>query len=292
MKHRSVFRRLPRWMAVIASAVCLTLLMCGSAAQAAGGVVVDGVLNFRDTGGHPAAPGGRTREDVLFRAGALDTATDAGVATLAALHVRTVVDLRSEGERAGRPDRLPAGAVEQAYPIVALDGLSSFAQLTAMTADEQEALLGAGRARRMMVDAARQFVTDPQKRAAFGAALRTVADSGDGAVVVHCSGGRDRTGWLVAVVQTLLGVDHDEVLADYLRSNTELAGWKAATLSRLAAAGMSDPHLVDPLLDVDGAYLRASFDQAEQSYGSFRAFVRDGLGVSGAELARLRTRLG
>lgn len=291
MKHLLPYRRMRSLSAVMSTALCLVLLICASATAGVGGTVA-GVLNFRDTGGHLTATGASTRENVLFRSGSLDAAADTGVATLAGLRVTTVIDLRSDDERAGRPDRLPAGAVEQSYPVVALDELSSFAQLTAMTPDEQEALLGDGRARQMMIDAARRFVTAPQKRAAFAAALRTVANSGDGAVLVHCSGGRDRTGWLVAVVQTLLGVDRATVVDDYLRSNTELADWKAATLRQLAAAGMSDPHLVDPLLDVDAAYVQASFDQATQSYGSFDAFVREGLGLDDAAVERLRSRLG
>lgn len=175
-------------------------------------------------------------------------------------------------------------------------------------AAEQEALLGGGRARELMLRASREFVTVSEKRARFGEALKEIAKgagatrAGDdgawtadgraaGATLVHCSGGRDRTGWMIAIVLTLLDVSPQDVLDDYLRSNTELAAWKASVIERLSAGGMRNPHLVDPLLDVDAAYLQASFEQAKATYSSFSGYVRTGLGIDGATLGKLRARL-
>ncbi|EST34193.1 tyrosine-protein phosphatase [Streptomyces roseochromogenus] len=273
-------------------AVCLPTAPVAVARAQDSAVTVAGVLNFRDAGGYPTAFGPRMRTGVLYRSGALQNATDAGVQTLSDLHVTKVVDFRTDAERTAAPDRLPAGASAALYPVSSTDRLQSFGQLLSMTADEQQALLGDGGAEEMMLQTAREFVTVPGKREQFGKALRDIADArGDDAVLVHCTGGRDRTGWLIAIVQTLLGVSRDDVFADYLRSNTELASWKQGVLQQLAAGGMQDPGLVEPLLDVDASYLQASFDQAQQSYGSFDAFVRDGLGIDDGTLARLRARL-
>jgi hypothetical protein len=80
------------------------------------------------------------------------------------------------------------------------------------------------------------------------AVLRAVAVAPDGAVVVHCAGGRDRTGLIAALLLSLAGVDHDEIVEDYLagvrganeelrrtthreepRSDEELLAWEAHT---------------------------------------------------------------
>ncbi|MFF2655040.1 tyrosine-protein phosphatase [Streptomyces sp. NPDC058045] len=253
-------------------------------------ITVEGVLNFRDAGGY-ATDQGRMKRGVLYRSGALQKTTDAGLRTLTKLGLSKVVDFRSAHELAGAPDRLPSGVEAVSRPVEASDQLSSFADILALTPAEQEKLLGDGGAEGIMLDSGRKFVTDPERRAQFGKALRDIAGSGKGATLVHCSGGRDRTAWLVAIVQTALGVSRSDVVADYLQSNTELVGWRASVLKQLTDAGMEKPELVTPLLDVREAYLQASFDQAVASYGSFRAFVHEGLGIDDATLAKLRSRL-
>lgn len=210
---------------------------------------------------------------------------------LSQLGLSKVIDFRSTDELAAGKDRLPVGVPAVSYPVVANDQLGSFEHLLSMTAAEQRQLLGDGKAKEMMLASSRQLVAVPEKRAQFGKALRDIANAKSGATLIHCTGGRDRTGWMAAIVQTVLGVSRSDVSADYLRSNTELAAWKASVLEKLADGGMEDPQLVAPLLDVDASYLRASFDQALKSYGSFDAFIRDGLGVDSATLKRLRSRL-
>ncbi|MCZ7416004.1 tyrosine-protein phosphatase [Streptomyces sp. WMMC897] len=253
-------------------------------------VVVDGVLNFRDAGGLPTRDGKRLRQGVLYRSGQLDEVTDDGLRTLSDLGLTSVIDFRTEAQRAEHPDRLPPAVAYLPLPVEAGGELQSFADLLAMTPEEQEALLGDGKARQMMIDSSRDFVTDPGKRAQFATALHEIAN-GDGATLVHCTGGRDRTGVMTAIVQGLLGVSRDDVIADYLRSNTELAGWKASVLAQLEAAGMENPQFVEPLLEVDAAYLEASADAAIDTYGSLWAFARDGLNVDSATLGKLRDRL-
>ncbi|MFG2723192.1 tyrosine-protein phosphatase [Streptomyces sp. NPDC048416] len=255
-------------------------------------VAVEGVLNFRDVGGPATAYGPRIRTGVVYRSGSLNSITDAGVATLARLGVTKVIDFRSAKELESGQDRLPAGASLASYPIVANSQVESMDMVLRLSAQEQQDLLGDGRARDMMIKSAREFVSVPEKRAQFAKALHDIALAPRGtAVVLHCSGGRDRTGWMAAIVQSILGASQNDVYAEYMRSNDELAAWKASVLRALQAAHMQDPHLVDAFLDVDAAYLQASFDEAVKEYGSFNAFVRYGLGLDHTTLVQLRSRL-
>ncbi|MEV7417375.1 tyrosine-protein phosphatase [Streptomyces sp. NPDC089919] len=262
------------------------------ALAAASTPAVEGVLNFREVGGLATRNGGRIRTGVLYRSAALYGATDAGVASLAALRVGKVIDFRSEKEAVAGQDRLPAGTTAVSYPVVANEQIDSIDTVLRMTAAEQQELLGDGRAKAMMLRSSREFVSDPAKRAQFARALHDIAYAPrSSATLVHCTGGRDRTGWMAAVVQRILGASKEDVFAEYLRSNDELAAWKAAMIGRLEAGGMQDPHLLDAFLDVDADYLGAAFDEAVRQYGSFPAFVRHGLGADDATLARLRARL-
>lgn len=216
-----------------------------------------GVQNARDAGGYRTTDGHRVRTGLVFRTGALDKATSEDLARLSALGVGVVDDLRTGYERALGADKLPAGATGNSYDVL-------------------------GQAPPMIMAGAlfggeglyRAFITAPGANEAFAAVLRDIIAADGAGVLFHCSAGKDRTGWASAVLLTLLGVDRDTVTADYLASNTY----------RNAAP-------TDPLNGVQQSWLDAAFDQASQSYGSFDGYVRDGLGLSDAEVTALRAAL-
>jgi protein-tyrosine phosphatase len=104
------------------------------------------------------------------------------------------------------------------------------------------------------------FVTDPTRRAAFAAALRTAANA-RGTVLIHCTLGRDRTGWTVAMLMYVLGADDAQVNSEYLRTSTASA-----------------------------ATLQVGLDQITASYGSVDAYLRTGLGLTDADFAALKAK--
>ena len=214
---------------------------------------LEGARNARDLGGYPTADGAVVRSGLVFRTDALDRLTPRDLAQLESSNVTVVDDLRTTYERALAPDRLPAGAAGNWYDVL---GQSPITTLVDMPA------------------AYRAFVTGPGANEAFSAVLHDIAAS-DGAVLYHCSAGKDRTGWATAVLLTLLGVPREAVTADYLLSNT----YRGA-----------DPE--HPGLDgVDPAWLDIAFDTAVATYGSFDAYVSEGLKLSEGDISQLKTRL-
>ncbi|MEL5956607.1 tyrosine-protein phosphatase [Streptomyces sp. CLV115] len=167
----------------------MTISGVGTAASAG----VDGARNFRDAGGI-----GGLRPGVLYRSGALHAMSAKGARELEDLGVRAVVDLRSRPEVTDRPDALHGTAIrhlhvpvfaEQRWPREQMELYPSMAEHS-------------GRA--------------------VLAVLRHLRAEGNGPVLVHCASGKDRTGVVVALVQTLFGASEAEVVADFVRSNTEL----------------------------------------------------------------------
>ncbi|WP_405103938.1 tyrosine-protein phosphatase [Micromonospora sp. NBC_01412] len=169
-------------------------------------VAVPGVRNFRDAGGV-----GALRRGVLYRSGALHELLPAGARSLERLGVRTVVDLRSVPEMADRPDvRDGLGFRHVRAPVFAERNWPS---------DQLELYpFMAGHAGRSAVAVIRCLLTPGPP------------------VLVHCASGKDRTGVVVAVLQTLLGASEAEVTADFLRSNAEL-GLTVNTASSTAGHG-------------------------------------------------------
>ncbi|MEU3689106.1 tyrosine-protein phosphatase [Streptomyces narbonensis] len=257
-------------------------------------IPLQGAVNVRDLGGYVTYDGGRVRHGLAYRGDHLAKLTDADLATLAGLGLGTVVDLRIPLEVSyDGADRLPAGAVAVARPVTD-NGL--FGRLTAAIGSRdpvrQEEMLGGGRAAAFMTEVYRTFVTDAANRAAFAQTLRDLADRRRGPLLLHCTSGKDRTGWTGYLLLTLLGVPTAAARADYLASNTIRAAYDAKVREGLRQGGyMQNPDLIVPLQEVRPEYLDTALDQVRASYGSLLRYVSVGLGLEFREVLALRERL-
>ncbi|MFF2622159.1 tyrosine-protein phosphatase [Oerskovia jenensis] len=265
---------------------------------------IPGTWNARDVGGR-AVPVGATaplRTGVLVRTASLSRLAPEGVAALEALGVTVDVDLRGgdEIERDGQ-DVVPATtrvvprpldpAAGVGHALGATDGASlpadgaSGEERSADTAAMIGRLLGAddpqALARAMMHGVYATFVTDPTIRRTVGEALEDIAEA-DGAVVVHCSAGKDRTGWIVALVQHVCGVSEEDRLAEYLASGTAVEGL-AAVIPPIPGL---DKDALKPLLGVEPEYLQGAWTLAETEFGSIDGYL-DACGAGPATRAKI-----
>lgn len=247
---------------------------------------LEGAPNFRDIGGLQTADGRRVRSGRLFRSGQLASLTAADYAALAPLGIRVVFDLRSEGERADAPTKWRGSPAPEfvaapmgfgAMPVNAsqADMMRQFAA-TLKTPDDARAMMTGGMAE----------LTD-SGRAEMAKILLRLSEGGAPAVV-HCTAGKDRTGLFTAVLLTILGVPHDRVMEDYLRSNRALASGGALPPGTQLPL---DPQILRPLMAVEPDYLEASFRRIGDQWGSFDEYRRKGLGVTDAEAEKLRAML-
>ncbi|MGH3183302.1 MAG: tyrosine-protein phosphatase, partial [Streptosporangiaceae bacterium] len=256
-------------------------------------VVLDGAVNVRDVGGYRSAHGLEVVRGRLFRGDSLSQLTSADVERLDLLGLRVVIDFRTSGEvLVGGDDRLPYD-VEFAHLPVGGGDLGAVYELIASGDHErQRRELGDGRAASFMAEMNRGFVTDARQREAFGAAMRLLCAPGRLPLLYHCTGGKDRAGWMTAIVLTALGVPREWVLRDYLLSNDfHRTGYQKLRFDLVKTGIVADPELLRPFLEQSATYLGAAFEEADRSYGSFGRFVTYGLEVSEAMLAELRRAL-
>jgi protein-tyrosine phosphatase len=244
------------------------------------------ISNFRDVGGCATRDGRRVRAGRLFRSGHLGAASADDLERLAALGIRTVIDFRgAQDEDADGPARLPRGASRVRIPMSDPAAASDIRDLLYRSdAAGLESVLGGGGAERLMCRAAAGLVTD--RCAEFGALLRGLAALHPLPALMHCSAGKDRTGWAASLVLLVLGVDEDDVVEHYLLSNQHRREENEQLLAN-PRAGM-DPEWIRPFLEVRAEYARAALDAATARFGSFDAYVEVGLGVDPPTLARLR----
>ncbi|QKS02058.1 tyrosine-protein phosphatase [Sphingomonas sp. CL5.1] len=244
------------------------------------------VPNLRDIGGYRTADGRWVRMGMIYRSDQLDQLSDVDLATLSTLDIGVVGDLRTAGERQHGPDRLPAGA----QPLV-LDVIADSKDGVAGDMHRVMDLVAKGDAAKMLTDANREMVTLKSARDAYSTMLARLELPETGAMLYHCTAGKDRTGWATAVILTILGVPRETVMADYLESNVTLKAKNEKTLAMLARPDSKvTPTMLEPLLTVRPAYINAAFAEVDRRYGSFDNYVHQAFGLNDAGIKRLRVR--
>ena len=253
-------------------------------ARGVGGEVrLVGVHNFRDVAGpgYALRPSGAMTRGVVYRSTALSVDED-DLGTLERLGVTAVVDLRTPAEIEKQPDVIPAGA--EYVPIDVLGGHTSAATLTTT------GLVGAAQARREMAETYERFVLGDHERGAFGRAVHALAAS-PGPAIVHCTAGKDRTGWVSALLQLLVGVREEDVIADYLLTRERSTDVVAAIRTYVQAEMPDKLEAVEVLLGVEEANLRRSLDALAREFGDARRYLVEGAGVEDAAVDELAARL-
>ena len=231
------------------------------------------------------------RRGLLYRSVTLSLASDADLALLAELGVRTVFDLRTEMEQERSPDRLPPGAEHVALDLLADSGEADPAAVFALMDDPPRASieLADGGTERFYIATYHDMVRLPSARTAFGRLFHSLASADDGAALVHCTTGKDRTGWAVASLLLFLGVRADAVMREYLLSDAEVRVAYAEVMDDFVARGGSR-EVIEPLMSVRPSFLDAAIDAMHTEHGSIEAYFSDGLGLDATTLAALRAR--
>ena len=254
--------------------------------------IFENLPNTRDLCALTGADGRRIRSGKLIRSGQLANASAADLRHLAAL-VDTVVDFRTETERAERPDpEIPGVRFAYFPPFTSL--LRGITKDARSNEESLRMLMDAPeKAERYMQMIYEAFVDEPEARRQYRNFLRLLLEPHEKAVLFHCTAGKDRAGFAAALVLALLGTDPAQILEDYLRTN-EGSGAEAerlgAQLKQMGAAGPAAREALRFLSEAQASYLEAAWARAEALYGSFDAFLREGLGIGEAEKRLFRTR--
>jgi protein-tyrosine phosphatase len=242
-----------------------------------------GAPNFRDVAGEadglPLADGSHLTRGVVYRADALTDLTGADVLALTALGVTAIYDLRTPRAASRSPDPSIPGAKHRLMNLFGRAN-SPFSAPTTLAGVAQR-----GR------DTNRLFVTDRGMRGQLRTLLEAVADS-KGAVLIHCTEGKDRTGWASAMLQFIAGAGDDEVLAEYLKSNVyrkKAVAAAAAKVRRSKGAAAAEVYI--GAHRVDASYLKAGLAEARARYGSIHAYLTKGVGLSDKTMDALRAKL-
>ena len=231
-----------------------------------------GASNFRDLGGYPTGDGRSLRWRKLFRSNHLGHLTASDIGIVRGLGVRSAFDFRGVDERAGTACGI-AEIVVHSLPIEPTVVALLRAKLQARALSSADAL-------EIMRDSYRGYVrTNTHSfRELFAQLLMDTAP-----LVIHCTAGKDRTGFACALILHALGVPDQVISEDYLLTNR--------FYRRDPNSAPDLPADVRQAIgSVESSFLAAGFEAVNAQYGDLESFFRDGLGLGTPERNELKGR--
>ena len=243
--------------------------------------------NTRDLGGIAVADG-FIRQGRLIRSGMLERASRSDIRWIRE-NVSTVIDFRSGMELYESPDPFIEGVDYYHIPII--DDLAAGVSRDSQSDEEAIDLLKTDpdSAMRYMCRMYEKFVTSETSRRGYESFVRKILGNKEKAVLWHCTVGKDRAGFGTAIILEMLGADRETIISDYLETNKYIEpDIKAMVNFFFGMIENPDSRTETALRTLFGArreFIEAAFGKAEELYGSFRGYIRDGLHVSDEEIA-------
>ena len=232
-------------------------------------VNVAGLHNLRDVGGYPVTGGGTTRWGLLLRGGALDELTASAHVSMADLGLRSIIDMREDTELLGLPASVfPEGVIGHRSPLYR--GRLSLAAMESLQEVYTEILQLCG----------------PE----IAAVIELLATPGALPAVVHCSAGKDRTGLVIGLLLSALGVPDAIVAEDYGITESAYSDDERERMIRKGLEMGANATKIDELMGSPPPVMLEMLDWLRAQYGGIEGYLLAG-GVRPQSLAALRDAL-
>ncbi len=240
---------------------------------------LQGVHNFRDYGGYAVEAGGKLRTGLLWRSAHHQDASPADLTTIDKLGIETIVDLRGDDERAAHPCKRADGFNARVlFADGQTAGLAPHLQAAGGTIDNETA-------RARMIDTYAAMPYRPVLVSTLRLYVAALAEY-DAPSLVHCVAGKDRTGFAVAIVHRLLGVHEDDIMHDYLLTNSagkiEERIAQGGDIIRARYGAVIPDEAVRTLMSVNPIFLDAALATVRRDHGDIASYAESVLNLTPA----------
>ena len=239
-------------------------------------VALSGAVNFRDLGGYATKDGKHVKWRKIYRSAALNNLIPADVDSLAARHIMYDLDFRGPYEVTIAPDKIPASTVRISLPAGSEQiGDSNYMKTMLQHAGNDSFLLNFYRDLTPFHDRYKPMFDE------------LLSMNADGALLFHCSAGKDRTGIAAALLLYALGVDEKTIEADYLLTNYYRQNENSKAIAGMKKYGLSDAS-AQKMMAAKPEYLQATFTSIKKQYGSLDNYLEKEMGLSKKQLKKLQ----
>lgn len=246
------------------------------------------LFNTRDLGGLPTGDGRKIRHKKLIRSGKLYKIPKSTVNALKKAGVKTVIDLRIFTESEQHPDTLWEGVNYVHLPVLctATPGITREKNMRITMVRESKRIKEEfGTADNYMSEMYCSILLNDEPQQLLKQALRLIIDNED-CILWHCSGGKDRAGILAMLVESLLGVSEEVIVADYVASHRFQRFkffWNRVGLV-IAPCSLKLKKILYSMMASKPQYLAAAMDKIKQDYGSVTEYCKQVLGVTDEDI--------
>ena len=265
-------------------------------------IPVNDIINARDLGGYIMQDGRRLRDGMLLRSAHLADATDEDLQYLSSIPIAKVIDFRKDIEMNGKTDRMVPGAEYIRLEIDASGKIVSQA-----TEDEKRLFTGNKQfdVKKFMVMAAfnpmaqriaqqmyPNLTNDPECRKQFKQFFRLILDTANGAILYHCTQGKDRTGFASALILAALGAGRDTIVADFDATNRvyEEDVRQCCQNVRLMGGKENEIATVKSFLGANTDNFIKALESIDREFGTMEAYLKGPIGLTEQDILTLRER--
>ncbi len=249
----------------------------------------DNAYNFREIGGLNCEGGKRIKTGILFRSDDLASLSRRDRQKLNRLNINLIIDLRGIKERERKPDRLPSG-LETRVINIPIDHSSQALK-------QKQFLL-------FLIQQSKEFDFEDYLRGHyFNTAFEStgeikkivtlLAGNNNLPALIHCTVGKDRTGFIAAIIQLLAGVPRSVVAEEYLSTNRFIGPRinRIIFMIRILSFFRASIEQIRPMLEVRPVYLNSVLDEILRRYGTVENYLIECCGVEPDTIEKLRSRI-
>lgn len=271
---------------------------------------LENVANVRELGGIETRDGRHVKAGLLWRSANLAKASESDVSFFQGKGLKLVCDLRTEQERSHGLDVDIPGAQNIWFNVLGALPESAKSMAKGSSSDTRAKLgkamnpnsfneeaagfladfVSTGAFDGMMENLYVGLVTREDSQREYARMFEAILEQSGGAVLWHCTQGKDRAGLATVFVLSALGVDSVKVMDDFAKSNESYKGMLDVAAKVAAEKGLSEAHqgVIMAMLGVNPAYLKKALDYISANFGTMENYMEQKLGLTKEKLALLR----
>ena len=263
-------------------------------------IELPGISNAREIAAYPAG-GGYVKKGILLRTGALNAASPKAIEQLSEkYHVQKIIDFRMSNERLKAPDPEIPGAENISLPVVEIEdymaklGDPELVKQYLSQKMDRETLVGLAYKNGLIgPETYELFLLGDRGQKAYKSFFQILleAEPQNGAILWHCTDGKDRAGLASALLLAALGASRESIFEDYLLTNEANASVIEKAREKYASKGVSPEMLEVMIFAAGGAvekYLTRVFEVLEKQFGGVNGYLSEALGLGREEISLLR----